>query len=398
MRKEKGSIAVFALVALLFMSAFLIILYAGNVNKSKIVKEQFNIISEIYSKTDYTENIKLTVTNVQDKVISTTENTEVYDEYGNKIIVPAGFKITTDATHVTEGIVIEDVSANNETSIGNQFVWIPVGNIKTSVTDTVGTTITLGRYSWSESTATLVQPIEKDSTKSSTSEVEIASGDNSYTELQPTATGKGPNGNAIARNINDFYISASTNGGYYIGRYEAGDSDATVERVGTDGTSTPGTLVCKSNQYVYNWITQPDASDKCKSMYVDGYNSGTYSSDLINSYAWDTAIVFIQTFSTEEDASSYASLNKSTSFAKTGVNPDKYCNIYDMSGNGMEWTTEEFSDVNSPCTRRGGSYVTHIGDVVNCTSYRSAGITTDSSSTVSSDTYYSFRPLLYVAI
>ena len=37
-KKEKGSIAIFVLVALLFMSAFLIILYGSNVNKSKIVK------------------------------------------------------------------------------------------------------------------------------------------------------------------------------------------------------------------------------------------------------------------------------------------------------------------------------------------------------------------------
>lgn len=48
MKKDKGSISVFVLVALLFMSAFLIILYANNVNKSKIAKEQFNMIESIY--------------------------------------------------------------------------------------------------------------------------------------------------------------------------------------------------------------------------------------------------------------------------------------------------------------------------------------------------------------
>ena len=49
LRKEKGSIAIFVLVALLFMASFLIILYASNVNKSKVVKEQFDIISDIYA-------------------------------------------------------------------------------------------------------------------------------------------------------------------------------------------------------------------------------------------------------------------------------------------------------------------------------------------------------------
>ena len=65
-----------------------------------------------------------------------------------------------------------------------------------------------------------------------------------------------------------------------------------------------------------------------------------YASDLVNSYAWDTAIIFIQIYSTETDASSYASKNKSTSFANTGKNNDKYCTIWDMSGNVVEWTTE----------------------------------------------------------
>ena len=49
---EKGSITIFVLVGLLFMTAFLIIAYGANVNNSKIVKEQFNIISDIYMPND----------------------------------------------------------------------------------------------------------------------------------------------------------------------------------------------------------------------------------------------------------------------------------------------------------------------------------------------------------
>ena len=48
---------------------------------------------------------------VKNKLISTTSNTEVKDAYGNKIVVPAGFKIvvnedTNNADTVTKGIVI----------------------------------------------------------------------------------------------------------------------------------------------------------------------------------------------------------------------------------------------------------------------------------------------------
>ena len=49
MKRDKGSIGIFVLIALLFMSGFLLILFASNVNKSKIVKEQFNTISDIYA-------------------------------------------------------------------------------------------------------------------------------------------------------------------------------------------------------------------------------------------------------------------------------------------------------------------------------------------------------------
>lgn len=103
MRKEKGSIAIFVLVALLFMSAFLIISFASNVNKSKTVKEQFNIISGIYAYTDGEEGAydkaysdlrnknKQTMT-ASSENSSTLELTKTFDEnmsnyriYGNSI-------------------------------------------------------------------------------------------------------------------------------------------------------------------------------------------------------------------------------------------------------------------------------------------------------------------------
>lgn len=52
LNNEKGSITVFVLVALLFMSSFLIISYASNANKSKVVKDQLNTIKGIYSKNE----------------------------------------------------------------------------------------------------------------------------------------------------------------------------------------------------------------------------------------------------------------------------------------------------------------------------------------------------------
>ena len=83
-------------------------------------------------------------------MLTRTSNTPLTDKYGNKITVPAGFKILVDSTtsytadtiDVTKGIVVEDGE-------GNQFVWIPVGKIYTDTekTEANAKTITLGRYS-----------------------------------------------------------------------------------------------------------------------------------------------------------------------------------------------------------------------------------------------------------
>lgn len=51
-KEKKGSISIFVLVGLLFMTAFLMLSYAVNVNKSKIAKEQFDTISNLYSHKD----------------------------------------------------------------------------------------------------------------------------------------------------------------------------------------------------------------------------------------------------------------------------------------------------------------------------------------------------------
>ncbi len=48
-KKDKGSSAIFVLIGMLFMTAFLIITYGNLSNKSKVMAEQYNIISDIYS-------------------------------------------------------------------------------------------------------------------------------------------------------------------------------------------------------------------------------------------------------------------------------------------------------------------------------------------------------------
>ena len=127
--------------------------------------------------------------------------------------------------------------------------------------------------------------------------------------------------NATARNLVEFVSTTLANGGYYIARFEA--------------SGTASKVTSKYDQTVLTNITQPNAAKAAREMYgeIKENNKLVYASDLVNSYAWDTAIIFIQTYGTGADANSYASKNKSTLLTKTGINSDKYCNIWDMSGN-----------------------------------------------------------------
>ena len=316
------------------------------------------------------------------------KNTKAEDAYGNKITIPKGFKVLAKGTStesasytysgnnipaVQDGIVIE-----NGTD-GNQFVWVPVGTIKNK--DGSTNTITLGRYSnFAKQNGTYV-PAQN--ANNCTQEVTI----NTYfKELSTfregnTATDSTAQ-NATARNLAEFISTSLSNGGYYIARFEA--------------SGTASKITSKYNQTVLGNITQPNAAKVAREMYgeVKENNELVYASDLVNSYAWDTAIIFIQTYSTETDASSYASQNKSTSFANTGKSNDKYCNIFDMSGNADEWTTEysTYSSTSNfyPCVHRGGYYDTDIGEAYCYTSNRYDDYTTDSHS------YDSLRSLLYV--
>ena len=286
-------------------------------------------------------------------VLNEKDNTELKDAKNNKIVVPAGFKIVDGATTVDKGIVIEDVT---ETATkGSQFVWIPVGTITKSDGTTV--TITLGRYDFDSTTG-------KESAYSG-----------SYIEEDANDTSTIQNkGNTIAKNITNFKNSVTINGGYYIGKYEARTSTA---RSAAENTLTQ--ITEKGTEHVYNYVTQLQATQLSQNM----YNSNKFTSDLMNSYAWDTATVFIQNCGTNSKYSRQNSLN--TSLAQTGTTTDIQCNIYDMSSNILEWTTETSNNSSYPCVYRGGSY-----DSSYYMSLRDFNDTSISVVTIG------FRPLLYL--
>ena len=252
-------------------------------------------------------------------------------------------------------------------------MWIPVG-VFIKDGGTPSNEIILGRYTFSTSspgTPTLQQAAytkEADGsyTDSYTTPKEIDSNGVNYSELATYRVGTASSGldglNATAYNLGEWIDSVKENGGYYIGRYEASFASGTstsnyraATKVST-GSSTssmnysPGTL--------WNHITQLDASKVAINTYAD---STSVKSDLMNSYAWDTAIVFIQECGYPDYANQYGySIN--SNLTNTGTGQDEVCKINDMASNIVEWTTEYSSGADSsednayPCTFRGGSY------------------------------------------
>ena len=329
--------------------------------------EQINALENWLNENTGESNKEVNISTLVGKE-AVTKNTKAVDAYGNKITIPKGFKVLAHGTEagsatytysgdtipaVQDGIVIEDTQTE---TAGNQFVWVPVGTINNKTGDSKGatSTITLGRYS--DFTAKDGIYIPTQNAEDYTQEVLI---DTDYKELNIFREGT-KSENATARDLKTFIETSLANGGYYIARYEASKN------------TTTNKIESKYDKTVLKNITQPNAAKIAREMYgeVKENDKLVYASDLVNSYAWDTAIIFIQTYSTGTDVSSYASKNKSTSFAKTGINPDKYCNICDMSGNVDESTTETSINTSFYYVRRGGDYY-NTGDYDKASGYTS---------------------------
>ena len=146
----------------------------------------------LWGETAYVKGKKITGTRIetvaQGKEAKCTFEKDItlIDDLENQVRIPEGFKIAEDsATTVEDGIVIEDKD-------GNQFVWIPA---KTGT----GATINLS----TGGTATIVYQ-----------RTDFGKQDGSYSDYSEAMPS---------------YEEASVNawGGYYIGRFEAGDKEST---------------------------------------------------------------------------------------------------------------------------------------------------------------------------
>ena len=271
-----------------------------------------------------------------------TDTTPITDDLGNTVYIPGGFHVDkeSEGTLVEDGIVIED-------DAGNQFVWIPTGTYNvTEEKDSDGTkdakmTNELTRRQWATTANTVQEPTPKTEDKAASGNsgaVYYGEGD----ERSCTIT------NGI-NSIDAFLDSAKPiteggHGGFYIGRYEQGEGN-----------------VCKAGVNPYADVTRDEAKTQAESMY-SGNSSIKATTQLISSYAWDTALNFIcqtnaegyELATTVDDV--YGNIYTNNKTQTGGYPADCYSNIYDLLGNCWEWTTEYSSLSSYPVVLRGGHY------------------------------------------
>ena len=342
LRKENKGITLVALVItiiiLLILAGISIstLTNTGIFEKAKDAKEKSEVAEKQQSETldSYEKELnKYTSDNLEENIgVKFEKNTELHDKNGAKIIVPAGFKVVnTDDLTVEKGIVVED-------SKGNQYVWIPC------TTEDSKSQLQFKRTEWD---------IEDDGgTKASKDELTLTCPEN-YSDNGLTYAVV----NEIVAQVKAEKDSVRRNGGYYIGRYEVGDEK--------------GTAVIKADQTPMASIIWSTAYSKAKGI-GGGLGATTY---LCSSYAWDTAINFIQNngfpnyAKAREDSYNENWVDKNVKDLKgniikaankaerlpTGKTTPK-CNIYDMGGNVSEFTTEVMPSTSEPEVLRGGNY------------------------------------------
>ena len=270
-----------------------------------------------------------------------------------------GVKMPTGFYYVggtkTSGIVISD-NVNDKDKyknkavvgtdlLGNQYVWIPC------TTDSTSSKLQYARTEWG------VEEDGDDNSRAIKDELTLTDASVTYSDAD---TANGINADVskeIVAQIKAEKTSVAKYGGYYIGRYEVGKNGDTA--------------VVKYNQTPYASITWSTAYGLAKKIITNS----EATSYLCSSYAWDTAVNFIQNNSTAKNyATSIEGFNGNwnsqavkdpsgnvikpagtSQQLNTGLTT-QFCNIFDMGGNEAEFTTELNPGTSETVVVRGGGY------------------------------------------
>ena len=302
------------------------------------------------------------------------------------------------STSIDTGLVIKDAN-------GNEYVWVVVPR-----TIAVYKTTGLGKTTFTDADYTSIENDLKEYTKT-------YRGSTSYSDTY-TADDKnvGWFADATAYNNlkNSMLKSVYENGGFYVGRYEAGIAE---NRTGNTDKNSDGkytiegmpTPVTKADAYPYTYVTRTQAQNLASKV-----NAGTKTISLMFGVQWDLVLAFMSKDTTKVNQENLKELisdsttignyyNSTFQLSQTGQyavysnyslsstwNPstksttnfvdssrnkiaqssnrngilvttgtsetNKVMNIYDIAGNVDEWTLESPSSDINQCASRGGSY------------------------------------------
>ena len=323
------------------------------------------------------------------------------------LTLPEGFAPTKidGEDSFDDGLVITD-------GYGNEYVWVEVPRT-TTVYPTAGlniTSFTNDEYTKIENDLHTYTADYRNGTNFSDTFYDASNDENEANKSDWFQSEEEYN-NAKKKMLGSVY----ENGGFWVGRYEAGIEDENNIRKETSSTATL-VPVSKQNAYPYTWVTRTQAK-----VLAEKVESGSYTSSLMFGVQWDLVLKYIETKKsatitdiktklnsnstiignynnnlwniTNADAkysTDYGSGFKACPYSKTS-NADvllttgayesfALMNIYDISGNVWEWTLEKTSDVSGPCAYRGGRYLNNGSDYP--ANYRNNGRTSGISSSI----------------
>ena len=381
LRDNKGSISALVVISVLLYSIVLTTAFMQASSKRKMQMESQILAKEAYEK--QLDNLD----EIRDEVIGLPRTNETQPYYPSR-----EFKQVKE-TNLDNGLVIEDGN-------GNQYVWVEVPK-NTTVYPTAGLNIT--NFTDDEYTK-----IENDL--------------HTYTSVYRNGTGRkdtwvADNNNTGWFTESEYYAQKKTmlksvyqNGGFYVGRYEAGigTNRMSIESQVDGKYPVPTTApVTKADAYPYTYVTRTQAQNLASNV-----KSGTKTSSLMFGVQWDLVLAFMHNKGNIEDSTltsnsttignyynstfdlnrgKYAQCgqlgntwknfdsaldsivvsNETTGKMKKteqnsyqngillttgGTEQSKVMNIYDIAGNVYEWTLEKTPNTYEPCVTRGGLF------------------------------------------
>ena len=309
---------------------------------------------------------------------------------------------------IDTGLVIQDAS-------GNEYVWVVVPRT-TAVYATTG----LGKTTFTDADYTSIENDLKEYTKTYRGSTSFIT-DTWYADDKNEGWLSETEYKALK---NKMLKSVYENGGFYVGRYEAGIKE---NRTGEPGTNSDGKYtiegmpapLSKADAYPYTWVTRTQAQNLAQNV-----NSETKASSLMFGIQWDLVLAFMskdkaKITSTEiltKDSTTIGNyMNSAFQLSQTGKyaiclnyvanskwntsttvtanfvdasrkkivqslegngilvttgtsEQNKVMNMYDIAGNVVEWTLENSSPTYAPCVYRGGGY-DNIGSSRSSSSY-----------------------------